>query len=264
MSLAGVWKNAYGSTMSLRLANGNLLTGTYESSTGSTGTYVVIGCQTRDDPTPAAGQAAALAIDWHSAVTGPRDDSWHWVSGLSGQLSVLNGGEQLVLAHSLVASIDFPGLAAAGTYLDKLIYQRVSAMPSQEPVPAPREGAGTAAVDPLAGSWFAPDGTALLISSVVPYPGHAFGWVFGKFVWRGGPSLLRGVTDINARSGGLTKQSVSIVALPGDKGGPAMSLSGTLDFGTGILTMLELQSQPTSPDNSYFQTLISSLEFSKR
>lgn len=160
MSLAGVWKNAYGSTMSLSLVNPNLVTGNYKSSTGSTGTYEVIGYQTSADPSSQAGQAAALAIDWHSVVAGPPDNSWHWVSGLSGQLSIQNGVEQLVLAHSLVASIDFPGLAAAGTYLDKLIYQRVSTTPIQERVPAPAEGHGAAVADPLVGSWFAVDGTA--------------------------------------------------------------------------------------------------------
>ncbi|MGH8325874.1 MAG: hypothetical protein ACRET2_03840, partial [Steroidobacteraceae bacterium] len=89
-------------------------------------------------------------------------------------------------------------------------------------------------------------------------------WVFGKFIWNGGPSMLYGVTDINAQSGGLRKQSVSIVALPSDQGGPAVSLSGTLDLDSGILTMLDLQSQSTAPGNSYLQTLVSSLEFSKR
>jgi saccharopepsin len=264
MSLAGVWKNAYGSTMALSLVNPNLVTGTYKSSTGSTGTYEVIGYQTSADPTSQAGQAAALAIDWHSIVAGPPDNSWHWVSGLSGQLSIQNGVEQLVLAHSLVASVDLPGLAAAGTYIDKLIYQRVSTTPVQEQVLAPGGGHGAAAADPLVGSWFAVDGTALLISSVMPYPGNAFGWVLGKFIWNGSPSLLYGVTDINAQSEGLTKQAVSIVALPSDKGGPAMSLSGTLDFSSGILTMLDLQSQATAPANTYLQTLVSSLEFSKR
>lgn len=264
MSLAGVWKNAYGSTMSLNLVNPNLITGIYKSSTGSTGTYEVIGYQTSADPTSQAGQAATLAIDWHSVVAGPPDNSWHWVSGLSGQLSLESGVEQLVLAHSLVASIDFPEIpAAAGTYIDKLIYQRVSTTPTPTPTPAPDSALPGAAADPLVGSWFALDGTALLISSVVPYPGNAFGWVLGKFIWNGGPSLLYGVTDINAQSGGLSKQSVSIVALPSDQGGPALSLSGTLDLRSGVLTMLNLQSLSTAPGNTYLQTLVSSLEFSK-
>lgn len=264
MSLAGVWKNAYGSTISLSLASPNLITGTYQSSTGSTGTYEVIGYQTSADPTSTAGQAAALAIDWHSVEPGPPDESWHWVSGLSGQLSLQNGAEQLVLAHSLVASSDFQGLAAAGTYIDKLIYQRVSTTPAQQAAPAPAAGVAAGTADPLVGSWLAMDGTELLISSIVPYPGNAFGWIFGKLIWNSSPSLVYGVTDINARSGGLTKQSVSIVGLPSGQGGPAVSLSGTLDLGSGILTMLELQSRSTAPGSSYLQTLASSREFEKR
>lgn len=264
MSLAGVWRNSYGSTMSLKLESPNLITGIYRSSTGSTGTYEVVGYQTAVDPAPSLGQAAALAIDWHSVVQGPPDNSWHWVSGLSGQLSIQNGVEQLVLAHALVASVDFPGLAAAGTYIDKLTYQRVSEAPEESAVPAAAQGPAATGVDPLIGSWFAIDGTALLISSVVPYAGDAFGWVMGKLVWNGGPSLLYGVTDINAQRDGLRRQSVSIVGLPSGAGGPAISLSGTLDLGSGTLSMLNLQSQATAPANTYLQTRVSPLEFSKR
>lgn len=86
MSIAGVWVNAYGSKMDLGLLNNNLVMGTYQSSTGSTGTYRVIGLQQTADPTPQTGQAVALAIEWHSVVAGPPDNSWHWVSGLSGEL----------------------------------------------------------------------------------------------------------------------------------------------------------------------------------
>jgi hypothetical protein len=95
--------------MTLNLVNPTLVTGTYESSTGFTGTYEVIGYQTTAEPTPNAGQAVSLAIDRHSIVAGPPDNSWHWVSGLSGQISIQNGVEQLVLLHALVASIEFPG-----------------------------------------------------------------------------------------------------------------------------------------------------------
>jgi hypothetical protein len=52
MTLAGVWKNEYGSIMTLNLAEPNMLTGTYESSTGSFGTYRVIGYETNAEPTP--------------------------------------------------------------------------------------------------------------------------------------------------------------------------------------------------------------------
>jgi hypothetical protein len=55
MTLAGVWKNEYGSIMTLKLAEPNMLTGTYQSSTGSSGTYRVIGYETDAEPTPNSG-----------------------------------------------------------------------------------------------------------------------------------------------------------------------------------------------------------------
>jgi len=259
MTLAGVWKNEYGSQMTLSVS-GNLVTGTYESTTGSTGKYCVIGWQTSADPTTSVGQAATLAIEWHSIVSGPPDDSWHWVSGLSGQLSIQDGAEQLVLSHALVASIDFPGLAPAGTYIDKLIYTRSSAeAPGATALPEPKD----AATDPLVGSWYASDGTALLISSVVPYTGNAFGYVMGKLIWNGGPSLLYGVTDINAAPDGLALQSVAVAGLPSDAGGPAISLAGTLDLASGILTLLDQNSVSTAPDATYVETNISCKMFKR-
>ncbi|MGC6329010.1 avidin/streptavidin family protein [Rhizorhabdus sp. FW153] len=262
MSLAGIWENEYGSRMTLSLADPNLIVGKYESTTGSTGEYRVIGYQASADPTSSAGQACALAIDWHSVVAGPPDNSWHWVSGLSGQLSLQSSGEQLVLSHAMVASVAFPGLAQAGTYIDKLIYTRVG---EQHDIPAePLPGEEVLADNPLVGSWFAQDGTALLIQSVVPYAGNAFGYVFGKLIWNGGPSLLYGVTDINAGSAGLDLQSVSIVGLPSDAGGPAISLAGTLDLSSGVLTLLDQNSSSTAPDATYVETTISSKTFTRQ
>lgn len=260
MTLAGVWKNEYGSQMSLSVS-GNLVSGTYESTTGSSGEYRVVGYQTSADPTTTAGQAASLAIEWHSIVAGPSDNSWHWVSGLSGQLSIRNGVEQLVLSHALVASIDFPGLAPAGTYIDKLIYSRAS---DEAPAALPLPESDEDATDPLVGSWYAPDGTALLISSVVPYTGNAFGYVMGKLVWNGGPSQLYGVTDINAAPDGLGLQSVALVGLPSDGGGPAVSLAGTLDLAAGVLTLLDQNSVSTAPNATYVETNISCMTFTRR
>ncbi|PTS79932.1 hypothetical protein DBR17_11380 [Sphingomonas sp. HMWF008] len=262
MSLAGIWENEYGSRMTLSLADSNLIVGKYESTTGSTGEYRVVGYQASGEPTPSGGQPCALAIDWHSVVAGPPDNSWHWVSGLSGQLSIQASGEQLVLSHAMVASVAFPGLAQAGTYIDKLIYTRVGAQGEIAGDPLP---AGEVLADnPLVGSWYAPDRTALLIQSVVPYADNAFGYVFGKLIWNGGPSLLYGVTDINAASAGLGLQSVSIVGLPSDAGGPAVSLAGTLDLSRGVLSLLNQNSSSTAPDATYVETTIACKTFTKQ
>jgi len=263
MSVAGVWQNQYGSKMTLRMSNPNLVMGTYISSTGSSGTYRVIGWQTNDDPTPQLGQPVCLAIEWHSIVQGPPDNSWHWVSGLSGQINIVSGKEQLVLAHALVASVEFPDFAPAGTYIDKLIYTRVGEEYPGEDTDAPDSNKGAVGADPTIGTWFADDGTMLDIMSVVPSDNNAFGYITGKMTWGGGPSMIYGVTDINATSSGLALQSVSIAGLPSDGGGPAISLSGTLDLSSSTMTLVDLQSTATAPRNSYLQTQVATLIFNK-
>ncbi|MCH8686531.1 avidin/streptavidin family protein [Pedomonas mirosovicensis] len=259
MTLAGTWVNEYGSKMQLAQLNTNLVIGTYSSTTGSTGTYAVIGYQTSAEPTTNAGQAVALAIEWHSITGGQGDNSWHWVSGLSGQISIENNAESLVLAHAMVASTDFPGLATAGTYIDKLIYTRVSDERSPATVTV-QEDASLA--DPMVGSWSANDGTGLLITNVTPYTNGEFGWVRGKAIIGGVVCEIQGVTDINAASNGLTLQSVAITALMGTSG-PAVAFGGTLNLQTGVLTLLDLQSQPTAANATYVQTQVSSKTFTR-
>jgi saccharopepsin len=260
MTLAGVWKNEYGSIMTLNLAEPNTLTGTYESSTGSSGTYRVIGYETNAEPTPNAGQPVSLAINWHSLAVGPPDNSWHWVSGFSGQISIVNGAEQLVLAHALVASIELRGLVQNGTHIDKLTYRRVS---TAGPKMALNDLGLTAAVNPMLGRWVACDGTALSVESLTPHKANLFGWISGTLTWKGRSSPFQGLTDINANSTGLTQQSVAIVGLPDRAQGPAISLAGILDFSSGVLTLLDLEARSTAPESAYVQTMVSSKVFSK-
>ena len=174
---------------------------------GSTGKYYVVGWQQAAEPTTTAGQPVALAIDWHSITGGQGDASWNWTSGLSGQLSIQSGAQHLVLAHAMVASSDFPNLCKAGTYIDKLIYQRVSDI-APEALKKPKAGAATAA-DPLAGTWQSSDGAVVLVLQVQPETDNLFGWVSGKIQAGGSTFLVEGVTDINARSSSLYLQSWS-------------------------------------------------------
>jgi hypothetical protein len=257
MSIAGVWVNEYGSKMDLGLMNSNLIMGTYQSSTGSTGTYMVIGLQQTDDQTPAAGQAVALAIEWHSVVAGPPDNSWHWVSGLSGQISVENGADTLILAHAMVASDDFPGLAATGVYIDKLTYTRSSEQSQFKPMDEP--GTNAAVADPMSGTWKADDGTVLVVQ-IYPYTNNAFGWIQGTLTMSGGQSMIYGVTDINATSGSLQFQSAAITGLT-SFAGPAIAFAGTLDLSSETLTLLDLSSQSTAPNATYVQTQVSTKTF---
>jgi hypothetical protein len=256
MTVQGLWQNEYGSQMSLAAYPGGLVFGTYSSSTGSTGKYYVVGWQQAAEPTSAAGQPVALAIDWHSITGGQGDPSWNWTSGLSGQLSIQNNAQQLVLAHAMVASSDFPKLCRAGTYIDKLIYQRVS---EAQPQALERPEGGAAAADPLAGTWQSSDGAVLLMLQVQPAPDSMFGWVSGKVQAGGGTFLVEGVTDINARSSGLYLQSVSITALT--QAGGVIAYGGTLDLRSGALTLLVLSSGATAATATYVQTTAGQLSF---
>lgn len=260
MTLNGVWQNEYGSQMSLTVYGGNLVYGTYSSSTGSTGKYMVIGYQQAADPTPAAGQAVALAIEWHSIAGGSGDPSWNWSSGLSGQLSIQNGKESLVLAHAMVASSDFPGLCKAGTYIDKLTYARVSA--KAEDLPA-RPDLAAPMADPLVGTWQSTDGSVALQIQVYPYSPALFGWVEGQLWLNGIVCPIEGVCDINAQSSGLALESTGITALPNSAGGPAIAFAGCLNFQNGALTLLDLASLSTAPDASYIQTTATQLTFKR-
>lgn len=260
MTLNGVWQNEYGSQMSLGVYTGGLVYGTYSSSTGSTGKYMVIGYQQAADPTPSAGQAVALSIEWHSIAGGSGDPSWNWSSGLSGQLSIQNGKESLVLAHAMVASSNFPGLCNAGTYIDKLTYFRVSE--DAEDASA-RPDLGAPQADPMQGTWQTADGSVALLIQVYPYSNNLFGWVEGKLALNGGVCPIEGVTDINASSGGLSLQSTGITALPSMTGGPAIAFAGCLNLQNGVLTLLDLASLSTAPNATYIQTTVTQMIFKR-
>ena len=261
MTVQGIWKNEYGSQMSLSVDSGGLVYGTYSSSTGSTGRYYVVGWQQASEPTPTAGQPVALAIDWHSIAGGQGDASWNWTSGLSGQLSIVNNAQQLVLAHAMVASSDFPGLCKAGTYIDKLIYNRVSDAETGTPDgrEAGRQAGQAAAADPLAGTWQSGDGSVVLMLQVQPAADNMFGWVSGQVRSGGVTFQIQGMTDINARSSGLFLQSVSITALT--PAGGVVAYSGTLDLRSGALTLLNLTSGATAANATYVQTTAGQLTF---
>jgi hypothetical protein len=252
MSAAGTWKNEYGSIMALHEA-GASLTGVYRSSTGSVGTYEVQGVQVGNAATAALGQPVALSISWHAVDDACRDPSWHWSSGLSGQLSLQEGEEVLVVAHNLVASSDFPRLVKAGNYIDKLTYRRVS---SQEPDPS--AGLKTeASGNTLAGRWISADGTALELQVYAASSARP-GYVSGRMVRSTATLSVEGFTDLNPASHSIELQSVTLTAAGRSV---AIGLSGTLDGTTDTLTLLEMTSEPTAPGNSYCQTHMRTLLF---
>ena len=258
LSVAGSWKNDYGSVMTLAVA-GNAVTGTYQSSTGSTGRYAITGYQPCTRPSQAKGLPVALAIEWHSLGDEPPDPSWNWVSGLCGQLHRVEGEDRLALSHLLVATRDFPDLANQGTYIDKLSYRRVTC-DAAEPVHA----APTLAAEPgnlLNGVWLA-EGFRLDLQ-VRASSQQAFGCVSGTLTTPSERVEVSGFTDINASTGGLSRQSASLTAV--QRGGETvLSLAGSLDLEQAELSLLALFTSSTTASQCYVQTRVRSIMFRRK
>ncbi|MGA9703166.1 avidin/streptavidin family protein [Pseudomonas sp.] len=258
-SVAGTWENAYGSVMKLTVTGGRV-SGTYRSSTGSTGLYEVTGYQLNTVAPPALNQPVALAIEWHSIASDPADPSWNWCSGLSGQLGSTDKGDTLTLSHLLVATSDFPGLADRGTYIDKLVYRRVDTTQphDQHPVsaiPLPLDNL-------LTGTWVAPDRTTLELS-VHTSSLRRFGYVRGRLSLASELTKVEvsGFTDINAVASKLSLQSVALTAA---KTSQALSLCGSLELDSETLRLVVLTSSQTTPAHAYLATGIVTISFKRQ
>lgn len=254
MSAAGTWKNEYGSIMTLQEA-GTGLTGVYQSSTGSVGIYEVQGVQVGNAATPALGQPVALSISWHAVDDALHDSSWHWSSGLSGQISLQDGEEVLVVTHNMVASSDFPGLVKAGSYIDKLTYTRAPLQAFERSLRHKSEEPGNA----LAGRWISAEGTTLELK-VYAASDNKLGYVSGRLMRPTGTLPVEGFTDLHSASVDIATQSLALTACGASV---VLGLSGTLDGSTGSLTLLEMTSESTAPGNSYGQTRIATLLFKR-
>lgn len=254
--VAGLWANEYGSLMSL-VVEDNKVSGVYQSSTGSTGQYEVSGYQLGTAATATQGQPVALAIDWHSVGKGTADPSWNWSSSLCGQISMQGQEEVLTLSHLLVASSDFAGLAAQGTYVDKLVYRRPGRM--QRAVPTGATAIASSVDNPLTGTWITPDGTGLNLWVEATKEGRV-GRVQGFLINAEGQTQVVGFTDIKAMASGLVLQSL---ALSTAHSSHVQSLCGTLQMQDQTLALAVMTSAPTAPGQTYVQTRLTALVFKR-
>lgn len=108
MSLVGTWKNEFGSIMTIEHVNEDgTFAGRYQSHTGATGVYDMVGI-TDPAPDPAAGgQAVSFSVSWHS-LEGKADPSWHWVSAFAGQLQTVDGRD-VIPTMMLLQKVTEPG-----------------------------------------------------------------------------------------------------------------------------------------------------------
>jgi hypothetical protein len=257
MSLSGAWQNSYGSIMSLTQDDDGLVSGAYRSSTGSSGTYYVLGLAAPTEPTARLGQPVSLTIFWRSIEPGKPDPSWHWVSGLGGQLTLQNGRPTLILLHALVATEDFPGLAPPGTWLDKLVFLPNTDDAATQPLP-PALRRNATGMDPLDGSWVCEQdpGLSLQLSVLDAKYGTVQGSLSGA-----DSRAVYGFTDSYATAAGLPLQGVALAVGVDPASGRSQCLAGHLDRAGGRLAFSAFDSRGTAADASYVQTSARALSF---
>jgi len=257
MTLAGTWQNEYGSRMSLSVENG-AVSGTYDSTTGATGRYLVTGWESEAGRAGDLGCPVALVISWHSIADLAPDPGWHWVSALSGQVHTVGGEELLIVTHLLVASVAFEGLCRRGIYSDKLTFRRLKTKSDHLPVPL---HATDKLNGPVSGSWTAQDGTIIDVQ-VVAEIGSGPALVAGALVQGDDRLDILGFTDIRADAHGIGFQSMAIAAADKTRQN-ILAAGGWFEAATGTVTLQSLTSLATKADQLWLQTDLRPLFFSR-
>lgn len=245
--LSSVWRNSYGSTMTLQ-ADGNRLSGLYASTTGSSGTYPVDGWISDEDRSATGlGRAVGLTLSWHSLGGEAPDPSWHYVSLLGGQLFDEDGEPCLRLTHLLLAPRSFPGLCDAGSYIDQLSF-------------APDHCAASAALPPvemqgerirMECNSFTSD---LQVSAI---QGSRIGHATGTVEQDGLRTPLTGFVDLTA-----DQVVAAAFSWQAPNAGAVHGFAGLLDRQNSRIEGTELTSRSTPPGSRYVQTALTHRQWS--
>lgn len=257
MGLTGTWINVYGSKMQLWQSDDGEVVGIYSSTTGSTGRYYVWGFM---DPQPSdtVGQSVSLSIYWKSIDGGTGDPSWHYVSGLSGQLVTVSGTPNLILIHNMVSTDVFPGeVPYTGNFLDKLVYTPSSTQAGKAPV---LQAKAKETPSPINGVWKCTQIPGLILEMALQ--DAQYGILAGIQLSGGSGLKLVGFADPDAVGAGLNLQGVTLSGLD-----PVTQMtfvfSGSLDLKTGNLSLLQMKSEGTDEKSTWVQTLGTGLDFTK-
>ena len=255
MNVNGAWVNVFGSVVSLVQLDGGVVVGTYTSTTGASGSYWVIGFTDPNPPSNGHGQSLSFTILWRSFDGGTPDPSWHYVSGFSGQMLMIDGTPSLVMIHDLVATAVDPGVVdIIGSYPDKLTY--VPTQPAPAPSWPPPFQPPTSA-DPVDGNWTCIQDPEIALSLTLQ--DDVSGFLTGTLTTATGAVPLTGFTDNGAGIDGLTRQGLTLAALLPDAH-MVVAIAGFLNLATDSLTMSWLESNGTAADSTYTQTRLRGLD----
>jgi len=258
MNVNGAWVNVFGSIVTLVQLNDGVVAGMYTSTTGASGSYWVVGFTDPNPPANGNGQSLAFSILWRSFDGGTPDPSWHYVSGFSGQMVVIDGTPSLVMIHDMVATAVDPGVVdIIGSYPDKLTYvpHTAGAAPNWPPPFQPPTSA-----DPVDGNWICVQDPNIALSLTVQ--DDVSGYLTGTLNTATGTVTLTGFTDTGAGAAGQTLQGLTVAALLPD-GHMVVAIAGSLNLATGSLTISWLESNGTAADSTWTQTRLRGLDFAR-
>ncbi len=265
MSFATPWINSYNSIMTLTQDPvTGMLTGTYASTTGGTGTYDVIGWASLQEATDKLGQTMAVSILWRSNDGGKSDPS-HEASGMAGQLIISNAQQSLVLEHIFVET-DPTTVPPTGFYPDKLIFTPGAAPQTNANNYTPGFVAASAEMrENLEGTWTGMmAGEYIEICFNLPVKGAI--QLEGTITYPGTKTYpIVGFTDIFAVSSSLNMQSISFSTyIDNAEGRKCISMAGHLDLSIGKIALAKMKAESTAPDSTWHHVQLEQCQLEKK
>ena len=245
--LIGQWENSYDSLMTINyhLPNG-LFTGTYSSTTGASGKYLLVGYA----PKNASGNyPVSLAIYWRSIEGGESNPTWNWVSIMSGQMITddKSTSPHMELLHGMVASTDYSDISihSPGVYTETLIFQQKEGKPTFPP----SLEEGESIIHELNSNWRNADSSSFFQSLSLNTFDTAF--IEGKIDTPTGAFDIAGLYDIDATSSILESVALSGLITYSNNIESTISLGGWLSEDRNELRLIVYKSIAVPNSSKY-------------
>ncbi|BFM51431.1 avidin/streptavidin family protein [Marinomonas sp. THO17] len=251
LTLNGVWQNSYGSLMTLEVNQSGQIVGEYSSTTGATGTYLVIGYSQPRNPSSDLGQAVVLSIFWRPIDQPAGDDGVHWMSTYCGQLSAEG---ELTVINTLLTTTPYNKFAP-GDYVDKLVFTKTSEQ--GKPVFS-NAGIKDSNDNRINGEWQREDGLAKLSLNI---QNQTYGFISGVLTLAGEDIAMLGFTDTYADNNILQSLTLSGYMLSNQQ---PISLLGRMSLDATQLDVTRWLAHATAPSDVYFQSEATHWRFIKQ
>ncbi len=275
VSITGQWANEFNSVMDIKpIGPPGWFVGSYASTTGATGTYLILGiidpAITEISP-GGPGVPCAMALSWRPVDGTKADESWHWMSGMGGQFRLTpRGGPEFGVLHSFDTSSSMPILKIiAGNYLGDLNFvpyngSKLSGAVEAEITNLERHVRRTLPESSQTTATWVSTGKANVSIKLVTDSSSPV--LYGAYHTDDGSYLIQGLYDNQAENGGLNLQSISLLTLTPDAvtgKSKAISLSGTIDLPSGTMTTLAMHCRSREYGSRYLQSQVETIQFKR-